>query len=475
MSFNTTTVANGVHTVTARARDAAGNTTTSAPVSITVANATTPNNAPTAAPTQQAPNQSTGAITGSMNGSDVDGNTLSYTVTGAPANGTVNLNPTTGAFTYTPTQAARFAADMTMAADFDSFTVSVSDSTSVTPVTVKVAALPARILDPTTSAQTGVSPMGMAVSPTKSYVANQASNTVSVIDRANPTAAPVTINVVFSPRAIALSPDGARAYVAGNGGVSVVNTANNQVITTVLTTAGDSYGIAVVQTGVNTHRVYVTNAANNTVRVINANTATDTYAAGGSVQVGATPRGIAVSTDGTRAYVANWAANSVSVLDTTTATPTVIRTITVGANPFGLAVSPDGAKVYVSNYGSNSVSVLNPTAANPLVTSIAVDSQPFGLALSPDGSLLYAANGPDTVSMITTSNNSVYSVLTFDPQPETQLHSIALSPDGNQIFISDLADRRVRVFTVIRGNAAPTRVPPPRRGHQQRPMAPLPG
>jgi YVTN family beta-propeller protein/VCBS repeat-containing protein len=69
--------------------------------------------------------------------------------------------------------------------------------------------------------------------------------------------------------------------------------------------------------------------------------------------------------------------------------------------------------------------------------------------------LLYAANGPDTISMITTKNNSVYSTLTFDPQPETQLHSIAVSPDGNQIFFSDLADRRVRVFTVLRGNTAP--------------------
>ena len=101
--------------------------------------------------------------------------------------------------------------------------------------------------------------MGVAVSATKTYVANQGSNTVSVIDRANPTATPITINVVSSPRAIALSSDGTRAYVAGNGGVSVINTATNQVITTVTTSAGDSYGIAVVQTGVNTHRVYVTN------------------------------------------------------------------------------------------------------------------------------------------------------------------------------------------------------------------------
>ena len=38
VSFNTTTVANGVHTVAARARDAAGNTTTSSAVTLTVAN-----------------------------------------------------------------------------------------------------------------------------------------------------------------------------------------------------------------------------------------------------------------------------------------------------------------------------------------------------------------------------------------------------------------------------------------------------
>ena len=430
-----------------------GSLSTPVTFSVPISPTQPPNSAPTAAPTQQPPNQSTGAITGSINGSDMEGKTLSYTVTRAPANGTVELKPATGAFTYTPTQAARFAADMTMGADFDSFTVNVSDDVGPTPVTVKVAVLPARILNPTTSAQTGLTPMGVAVSSTKSYVANQGSNTVSVIDRANLAGTPVTINVVSAPRAIALSPDGTRAYVAGNGGVSVIDTATNQVIATVVTSAGDSYGIAVVQTGPNTQRVYVTNAANNTVRVINADTATNTYTAGDSVQVGSDPRGIAVSADGTRAYVANWASNSVSVLDTTTAS--VIRTITVGTNPSGVAVSPDGTRVYVSNYGSNSVSVLDPVAPNPLVTSIAVDSQPFGLAISPDGSLLYAANAPDTVSMITTKNNSVYSTLTFDPQPETGLHSIAVSPDGNQIFISDLADRRVRVFTVLRGNTAP--------------------
>src|SRR5207247_698584 len=42
MSWNTTTASNGSHTLTAVARDAAGNRTTSAPVTVTVFNDTTP-------------------------------------------------------------------------------------------------------------------------------------------------------------------------------------------------------------------------------------------------------------------------------------------------------------------------------------------------------------------------------------------------------------------------------------------------
>ena len=41
ISWNTQTVANGNYTLTARARDAAGNTTVSSPVSVTVSNAST--------------------------------------------------------------------------------------------------------------------------------------------------------------------------------------------------------------------------------------------------------------------------------------------------------------------------------------------------------------------------------------------------------------------------------------------------
>ena len=119
--------------------------------------------------------------------------------------------------------------------------------------------------------------------------------------------------------------------MAGNNAVSVVNTATNQVISTVsLNGGGQSYGIAVSPNG---QRVYVTMIGTDRVAVINANTTTDTYALGPTVAVGADPAGIALTADGSRAYVGNWTSGTVSVLNTSTATPTVMSTIPVDTVP----------------------------------------------------------------------------------------------------------------------------------------------
>src|SRR5207245_2685265 len=68
ISFNTTGASNGLHTLTAVARDAAGNRTTSAPVTITVANDTT---APTVSITSPAGGATvSGTITVTANASD---------------------------------------------------------------------------------------------------------------------------------------------------------------------------------------------------------------------------------------------------------------------------------------------------------------------------------------------------------------------------------------------------------------------
>uniref|UniRef100_UPI0030EF7DA0 retention module-containing protein n=1 Tax=uncultured Gilvimarinus sp. TaxID=1689143 RepID=UPI0030EF7DA0 len=77
------------------------------------------NNAPTTADQSLSTGEDT-PVLGQISAQDLDGDSLSYTLTQPPANGSVTLNPATGEFEYTPN------------ADFngaDEFTVTVSDGT----------------------------------------------------------------------------------------------------------------------------------------------------------------------------------------------------------------------------------------------------------------------------------------------------------------------------------------------------------
>jgi YVTN family beta-propeller protein len=89
-----------------------------------------------------------------------------------------------GEFTYTPTVASRLAAATTATPDFDSFTVSVSDGQGgVTPVSLSVPKLPAVWANQASSSNvTGASPSGVATVGDLAYVANQGTNTVTVIN-----------------------------------------------------------------------------------------------------------------------------------------------------------------------------------------------------------------------------------------------------------------------------------------------------
>ena len=97
------TAADKADTVTIVADDGYG---AQVPVTIAVPVLGSTDAAPVAGTPSVTTNATTGVVTGSANFTDPNGNPLTYTV--APAmRGTVTINPTTGAFTYTPTAAAR--------------------------------------------------------------------------------------------------------------------------------------------------------------------------------------------------------------------------------------------------------------------------------------------------------------------------------------------------------------------------------
>ena len=107
-------------------------TTTTAPATVTI----------TVNPVNDPPVANNGTLTtnedtpasGTLPGSDIDSSTLTYTITQNPTKGTISLNATTGAYTYTPAANANGA---------DSFKYTVSDGTATTaPATITVTVNP---------------------------------------------------------------------------------------------------------------------------------------------------------------------------------------------------------------------------------------------------------------------------------------------------------------------------------------------
>lgn len=131
---------NGTDTFTVTVKDPDGLTATQT-VTVTV---TAVNDAPTVTATQTVAGTEDTASTITVAGADVDGDTLTYAVTTAAANGTVVAGTAAGTFTYTPN--AEFSGT-------DTFKVTVSDGkggTAVQTVTVNVAAVnDAPTIDPT--------------------------------------------------------------------------------------------------------------------------------------------------------------------------------------------------------------------------------------------------------------------------------------------------------------------------------------
>ncbi|MFJ8473444.1 beta-propeller fold lactonase family protein [Kitasatospora sp. NPDC094011] len=236
------------------------------------------------------------------------------------------------------------------------------------------------------------------------------------------------------PAGVALTPDGARAYVTSqsSGTVSVLDTAS-RAVTGSFTTGTGSYAVAVSPDG---HRAYLTHHLDNTVTVVD--TASNTVTA--TVPVGAQPWGLALSPDGSRAYVSNAGAGTVSVLDT--ASNTVTATVPVGAEPHGLAVSPDGKRLYVAASGAKAVNVVD-TVGSTVSATVAVGHSAFGLALSPDGSRLWTADGDDsTAAVLDTGAGTLLGTVTVGNGP----YAVSLAPDGSTAYVSNYADNTLSVI-----------------------------
>lgn len=282
---------------------------------------------------------------------------------------------------------------------------------------------------------TGEHPAGVAVSPdgTAAYIANEGSNTVSVIDPATG-AVRSTIPVGPGPRSVALRPDGTQAYVTNSGDntVSVIDTATGNLAASIPVGAGwGASGVAFTPDGA---KAFVTNAGEGTVAVIG--TASTSVLA--VIHVGVQPVAVSVAPDGSRAYVANASDNTVSVIDT--AQDTVTSTIPVGPGPRGLVVTPDGAKALVSNSGANSISVIDLATAQ--VSTVQAGASPAGMALISSGArALVAEAGGNELSVLDVASGKLLGSFPTGTSPS----NVALTPDGSKALVTNSEGTNVSI------------------------------
>jgi YVTN family beta-propeller protein len=217
--------------------------------------------------------------------------------------------------------------------------------------------------------------------------------TVRVVDLIGGTIVGPPILVGQAPAAItmapAIAPDQSFVYTAnyidGNTNtatLSKISTATNSVVATIgpFSPNGFSgpFAIAITPDGA---KAYVTNFGSNnftpfgtTVSVVDLQTNTIVN----TINLGIQPSGLAISKDGTRVYVSNYntlysngpsvpppltftgltaGEGTVNIIDG--ATGKVLQpTIVVGQSPSAIAISPNGGVAYVSNYTSNTVTAI---------------------------------------------------------------------------------------------------------------------
>jgi 6-phosphogluconolactonase (cycloisomerase 2 family) len=293
------------------------------------------------------------------------------------------------------------------------------------------------------------------------YVANTNSDNIGQFSVTTGTGlldpmATATVAVAHQPSTLAVSSDGAHAYVAfqdnrqmnayavgSSGRLSLLGSVNG-------TTAGYSlalhpslsvlyaadYGAASVSqytlgsdglpvamsprslaAGYNPRAVAVTPDGQYVYVINEAGDSISQYKAGSNgaltalspatvtLTVSDTPSAIVIDASSSHAYVVLSGSNKVAqylITGTGALTPMSPATVSAGANPTGIAISPNGVYAYVSNQDDGTVSQYQISAgrltAMPTAT-VASGSAPWGVAISPDGRYAYVANsGEGTVS-----------------------------------------------------------------------------
>ena len=133
-----------------------------------------------------------------------------------------------------------------------------------------------------------------------------------------------------------------------------------------------------------------------------------------SIKIGRYPRGIAITQDSRYAYVAEMGGSHIHRIDLTDFSKTLIP---IGANPRAVVISPDGSKLYVTMNVSGRVQAWD-LVAGKSIKSVKTGLAARSLDISSDGSALFVVNfNSDTVSKVRTSDMKVLQTIKVCNEP----------------------------------------------------------
>ncbi len=208
------------------------------------------------------------------------------------------------------------------------------------------------------------------------------------------------------------APSTSRIYVANesSNSVSVIDAATFKVIRTIDTKGQSTHDLALSRDG---KWLFATNLASGRLSVID----TDALETIALIQTGSRCHVVTLTNDNRHAWVANIAEDNISIVDT--ASYRILGTIPVGKGPTGLAFTRDGRFAYVSNQGDKTISVIE-TASHRVVKTIQVGTNPHFLVLGPDGRIWGTNSG----------GNDIYVI---DPATQEKIASFEVGPTPQQI------------------------------------------